>query len=309
MVRPSISLRRSGAGAFPRRRADADSWHDRDVPSLFASYLRVYEPLAAFDRGRQLYWRRYVQEGRAVAPLEGPGRQRTAVLEALGPTWTKLPELPDEAYALETADGLLVCPWNLRVRVAEAALSARDGVPGVLADAFVPPVFAGLAQSVVDDWRSGDNGLQRGTPRLHEQVSTWGVPLRWFVFVDLTERELSGPAGKRVLRYRTDMTKARRRANRAHSVLRRGIGNAPITTAVEETARWLEEFHTRSVVELDYGGLVSLLSDEALTEDDSPGLVAAGLAAVGRGDAEGAAAVYERLVERWRAIQLLERCN
>ena len=70
-------------------------------------------------------------------------------------------------------------------------------------------------------------------------------------------------------------------------MLRRSIGDAPITEAVEESARWLEEFHPRSVVELDYGGLVGLLSDEALATDDSPALVAAGLAGLSRGDADG----------------------
>jgi hypothetical protein len=78
---------------------------------------------------------------------------------------------------------------------------------------------------------------------------------------------------------------------------------------VEETARWLDEFHPGSVVELDYGGLVNLLSDDTLAADDSPGLVAAGLAAVGRGEADAATTAYERLVERWRAVQLLERTN
>lgn len=279
------------------------------MPSLFASYLRVYEPLAAFDRDHQLYWRRYVKEGRAVALSDGPGRQRTAVMEALGAGWTRLPALPDEAYVLEADDTLLVCPWNLRIRVAEAALTARDGVPSVIADAFVPPILAGLAQTIVDDWRSGDRVLERGLPRVHEQVATWGVPLRWFVFVDLEERELSLRPGRRVLRYRTEISKARRRAHRAYAVLRRAIGDAPITVAVEETARWLEEFHSRSIVELDYGGLVNLMSDETLATDDSPGLVSAGLSNVARGDAEAATEVYEKLVERWRAVQLLERCN
>lgn len=306
--------RRGGAGSKPSlvpsevQRAP-ETWHDRGVPSLFASYLRVYEPLTAFDRERQVFWRRYVKEGRAVAPAEGPGRQRTAVLEALGASWTRLPELPDEAYVLESDDTLLICPWNLRIRVAEAALTARDGVPTVLADAFVPPLFAGLAKSVLEDWRSGSRVLERGLPRVHEQVATWGVPLRWFVFIDLSERELVMRPERRVLRYRTEIAKARRRAHRAHSVLRRSLGDAPITAAVEETARWLEEFHPRSVVELDYGGLVNLLSDEALAADDSPGLVAAGLAAVGRGEADAATSAYERLVDRWRAVQLLERCN
>ncbi len=282
------------------------------MPSLFASYLRVYEPLTAFDRERQVFWRRYAREGRALGPIEGPVRQRTAVLEALGAGWTRLPDLPDEAYVLERDDTLLVCPWNLRLRVAEAALNARDGVPTVLADAFVPPVLAGQAKAIVDDWRSGAKVLERGVPRVHEQIATWGVPLRWFVFVDLDEREISlgtGADGKRTLRYRTEISKARRRAHRGVSVLRKSLGDAPITEAVEEGTRWLEEFHPRSIVELDYGGLVNLLPADDLAQDDSPGLVAAGLSALSRGDADAATEAYEKLVARWRAVQLLERCN
>jgi hypothetical protein len=279
------------------------------VPSLFASYLRVYEPLTAFDRDRQIFWRRYAREGRAQGLVEGPVRQRTAVLEALGAGWTRLPDLPDEAYVLDWGDSLLVCPWNLRLRVAEAALNARDGVPTVLADAFVPPVLAGQARAVVEDWRSGAKVLEHGVPRVHEQIATWGVPLRWFVFVDLDEREISLHGEKRVLRYRTDIAKARRRAHRGLSVLRKTLGEAPITEAVEESTRWLEEFHPRSIVELDYGGLVGLLPEDDLAHDDSPGLVAAGLSALSRGDADAATEAYEKLVARWRGVQLLERCN
>jgi hypothetical protein len=279
------------------------------VPSLFASYLRVYEPLTAFDRDRQVFWRRYAREGRALGPIDGPVRQRSAVLEALGAGWTRLPDLPDEAYVLEWGDSLLVCPWNLRLRVAEAALNARDGVPSVLADAFVPPVLAGQARAIVEDWRNGAKVLEHGVPRVHEQVATWGVPLRWFVFVDLDEREYRVAGRRRTLRYRTEISKARRRAHRGVSVLRKSLGDAPITEAVEEGTRWLEEFHPRSIVELDYGGLTTLLPDEDLAQDDSPGLVAAGLSALSRGDAEAATEAYEKLVARWRAVQLLERCN
>jgi hypothetical protein len=279
------------------------------VPSLFASYLRVYEPLTAFDRDRQVFWRRYAREGRDLGLVEGPVRQRTAVLEALGAGWTRLPDLPDEAYVLQWGESLLVCPWNLRLRVAEAALNARDGVPSVLADAFVPPVLAGQARAIVDDWRNGAKVLERGVPRVHEQIATWGVPLRWFVFVDLDERDYVDSEARRALRYRTEISKARRRAHRAVSVLRKTLGDAPITEAVEEGTRWLEEFHPRSVVELDYGGLVNLLPERDLAQDDSPGLVAAGLSALSRGDAEAATEAYEKLVARWRTVQLLERCN
>jgi len=286
-----------------------DPCDDRAVPTLFASYLRIYEPLSAFDRKSQVYWRRYVHEGRAVTPIEGPGRQRTAVIEALGVGWTRLPDLPNDAYVLQSDDTTLICPWNLRVRVAEAALEARDGVPAVLADAFVPPVLAGLARAVVSDWNAGARVLEYGAPRQHEQISTWSVPLRWFVLVDMAERELDLGPGERTLRYRTEISKARSRAHRALSVLRRSVGDVPISEAVEESARWLEEFHPRSVVELDYGGLASILPDDTLDADDSPALVAQGLAALAKGDADAASTAYEQLVDRWRAIQLLERCN
>lgn len=279
------------------------------MSALSASYLRVYEPLSAFDKQSQIYWRGYVHDGRAVTLAEGPGRQRSAVLEALGAHWSRLPDLPDDAYVLEWGDQTLICPWNLRVRVAEAALAARDGVPPVLADAFVPPVLAGLAQSVVADWHSAARVSTSGAGRQHEQVATWSVPLRWFVLVSQEERELSLEPGRRVLRFRTEISKARRRAHKALSVLRRTLGDVPISDAVEESARWLEEFHSRSIVELDYGGLVEMLSDEVLREDDSALLVAAGIEALANGDAAAATVAYEKLVDRWRGIQLLERCN
>lgn len=279
------------------------------MPGLFASYLRVYEPLSAFDKQSQVYWRGYVHDGRAVTLAEGPRRQRTAVLEALGAGWSRLPDLPNEAYVLQSGETTLICPWNLRVRVAEAALEARDGVPPVLADAFVPPALAGVARAVVSDWNAASAANASGAPRQHEQISTWNVPLRWFVLVSAEERELTLEPGRRVLRYRTEISKARRRAHRALSVLRRSIGDVPISEAVEESARWLEEFHSRSIVELDYGGLAEILPDDVLREDDSPTLVATGLTALAGGDADAATAAYERLVERWRAIQLLERSN
>ncbi|WP_027343001.1 hypothetical protein [Hamadaea tsunoensis] len=279
------------------------------MPSQFAAYLRVYEPLAAFDRERQRYWRRYLDEGRAIGSAEGPGRQRVTVLEALGAGWSRLPDLPEEAYVLTTENGALVCPWNLRVRVAEAALTARDGVPAVLADAFVPPALAGIARSVLSDFRGGAQVLDHGLPRVHEHVATWGVPLRWFLFIDFAEREVSVGPGRRLLRYRTQIGQARRRAHQGLGILRRTMGQVAITDSVAEGTRWLEEFHPGSVVELDYGGLVHLFSDEDLLADDSPRLVADGLTALADGDGELATERYEKLVDRWRAIQLMERCN
>lgn len=278
------------------------------VPSPFAAYLRVYEPLAAFSRVQQQQWRVYAAEGHAPGTDEGPALQRRIVIDALGVGWTRLPELPPEAYVLEDGGSLLVCPWELRQQVATAAISARQGVPPTLADAFVPPTLVAAAEQASAEWHNGSRAEQ-SPPKLHEATSGWTIPLRWFVYVDLDEKDLVLRQSERRLRYRTSMARARRRAHRALSVLRRSLGDTPVTEAVEEGARWLEEFHPRAVVELDYGGLVALFSDQELRDDDSPGLAADGLAALAREDAEAATRAYQALVERWRLVQLLERCN
>jgi hypothetical protein len=109
--------------------------------------------------------------------------------------------------------------------------------------------------------------------------------------------------------YVTEMSAARRRAARALAVLCRSMDDGPVVDSVEEVARWLEEFHPRSVVELDYGGLVHLLDDEDLRTDDSAGDVAASVVALGRGDVEGATAAYDRVISRWRTAQLVESAN
>lgn len=286
----------------------------------FAAYLRVYEPLIAFERARQQHWRRYLAAERAVPQSLGPARQRQTVLEALGAGWTQLPELPDDAYVLNDGDVTLVCPWDLRVQVAQGVLSARRGVPEALADAFVPPALTAVAERVMADWRTaadplgdlrgGNAALTEHDQLLHELVSGWVVPARWFAFVEYDERRAALAASERHVRYRTSMARARRRAHRALAVMRRTVGeNAPMTLAMETDARWLEKFHPRSVVELDYGGLVYLMGDRELLDDDSPRVVADTLAALSRGDASAAGELYSDLLERWRKIQLRERRN
>jgi hypothetical protein len=75
---------------------------------------------------------------------------------------------------------------------------------------------------------------------------------------------------------------------------------------LEEIGRWLEEFHPHALVELDYGGLVQLLDDDALRGDQSVAEVAAAVNALSSGELELAAAMYQRLRARWRALEAIE---
>jgi len=113
------------------------------------------------------------------------------------------------------------------------------------------------------------------------------------------------------------MARARRRVARGLAALRHlptGSGDAVLEPAravgdLAEVGRWLEDFHPYSLVELDYGGLVHLVSDDALCGDQSVAEIRAGIDGAARGECELAVAMYMRARDRWRAFAEFEQAN
>lgn len=89
------------------------------------------------------------------------------------------------------------------------------------------------------------------------------------------------------------------------------IWTVPLTWFVPFTPaeRWLEDFHPYSLVELDYGGLVHLVSDDALCGDQSVAEIRAAIDGAARGECELAVAMYMRARDRWRAFAEFEQAN
>ncbi len=288
--------------------------------TAYAAHLRVYEPLAAFSGTERAFWERYVAAGEAPTAERGVALERAASLRALvGLPPAYVPDLGEHAFVTELDGVVLLCPWRTRLRAWESALDVRAELPDLLADAFVPRAVAEGAEESLEAWRDEHAEL-----RVHLQSSTWQVPARWFVLFDPDEREvrpgapppvpgavlsaMTGPGRRtgRSLVYRTAMSRARRRVARALAVLGAVLDEAAMTAGVEDLGRWLEEFHPRSLVELDYGGLVHLLDDAELTGDESARDVAAALSALGAGQADAAAAAYGRVLVRMKALQAVE---
>jgi len=93
-----------------------------------------------------------------------------------------------------------------------------------------------------------------------------------------------------------------------------GSGDALLKPAravgdLAEVGRWLEDFHPYSLVELDYGGLVHLVSDDALCGDQSVAEIRAAIDGAARGECELAVAMYMRARDRWRAFGEFEQAN
>jgi hypothetical protein len=301
-----------------------------------AAFLRVYEPLSAFGRNERARWETYAASSdrpRRADALEAEREEALRRMIALPPIVAPARE-SDQAY-VRWADGTTyICPWQTRLRSWLALGKLRATARPPLADAFAPGQAARAAEDFAGWERKGM------AARVYIQSSTWSVPPTWFIPFAPTERwlvlgtsgerETSRPAtasATRTLIYATTMAQARRRVARALGTVRRVPGGAqgplipgeepdhtvPATVdlerasvALEEIGRWLEEFHPHSVVELDYGGLVQLLDDDALRADQSVAEVSAAVSALASREYELAAAMYQRLRARWRDLEAVE---
>jgi hypothetical protein len=302
------------------------------VTPPYAAELRVYEPLAAFDVEERRRWQQYAQSPAVPSAQAGARRERVLGLVGACRQAAAVPRPGDageHAAVLRGESGLLICPLRTELRCWEAAVETRSALPPEVARAVLPDAEIELASTEQQRWLA-----EHPTRRSHVQVHRWAVPVRWFVLFDREERRLQlgparidfggafgggfggdaggapeGVAVSRSLVYRTAMAKARRRVARALQVLRKALPDGPTVPSVEALGRWLEEFHPRSLVELDYLGLVDLCAEASLRTDDSAGDVAEALAALHRGDTKLASAAYDRVTERWRPAYSVESSN
>ncbi|MGW0536912.1 hypothetical protein [Streptomyces sp. NPDC003032] len=268
----------------------------------YASYLRVYEPLAAFPQPERDHWARYARRSDRPS-YQDELRRSLADLVPTPPVPVPVHESSD-AFVLETDGVLCVCPWRTRLRGWQAMGELAGQLPTPVLDAVLPPVLRRQTAADYEQWLA-----RNPDARPWIRTSTWQVPLHWFVLVSDEERSYGRDEKPPVLRYRTPMVQARRRVARALKTLRDALDEAPLIEGLVDVGRWLEEFHPRSLVELDYGGLVHAVAADELDGDHSAADVAEGIEALRDGDGEGAGEAYARLVERWRAVRDLQFAN
>jgi hypothetical protein len=306
------------------------------VSPPYVAELRVYEPLSAFKPAERKRWEAYAATGASPSTRDGQRQERELGLVAACRAQPRVPrpgEAGEQAYLLSSHAGLVVCPWRTELRSWAAAAELATVLPAELTGSVLPVREVETAAGAHERWLA-----DHPDARSHILTSRWVVPVRWFLPFHRDERRLQlgsrprpadGGAGSgaspgaepgaapaspvtavgRSLVYRTEMAQARRRMARALAVLRRAFDSGPVVGAVESLGRWLEEFHPRSVVELDYGGIVDLRSDAELRSDDSVGDVAEALGAIADGDADNATRAYDRVIERWRIAHRVESAN
>ncbi|MFG3124059.1 hypothetical protein ACGFYO_18895 [Streptomyces sp. NPDC048201] len=270
----------------------------------YAAYLRVYEPLAAFPEPERDHWTRYA--ARPDRPTyQDELRRSLADLLPTPPVPVPVHESAD-AFVLERDGVVCVCPWRTRLRGWQALAGLGGELPPTVLDAALPLLVRDQAAQDYERWLARNPDAR---PWIRD--ANWQIPLAWFVLVADEERRFEPRSGEipPMLRYRTQMVQARRRVARSLRTLRDTVGESPLIDGVLDVGRWLEEFHPRSVVELDYGGLVHAVPAGTLEEDHSAADVAEGIDALRRGDESAASRVYGRLAARWRSVRDLRSAN
>lgn len=288
----------------------------------FSSALRIYEPLEAFPEdqqgalraaGARSVSRAAVENAELLASLgriTRPGGDPfptgatdlvrvLAVPLAGGSTAASPAETPAPDAA--RPEQLLYCPSQLVLRAGLAANALMEGIHGPLAQLLIPEEQRDRHQERIDEVRA-----HSGLGRVHTRASTWGIPFSWFcLFTESDPTDVVESEGRIVtVRIRAGIAEALERVRHAVAHLALAAPDLDMLEDLTQLTEWLELFHPKSMVELDYGAVA-----DKVYPDDSPMDVRLGIECLAEGDMTGAAAAYRRLASRWIPIRQLARAS
>jgi hypothetical protein len=267
-------------------------------PTPYVASLRVYEPIDSFEPGDQTRWKQI-----ALTETTGYEEELRAIKRTIHPE--PLASRSDGAHIIDHDGKRYVAPWSTARRCWAALEDFKSSLPSSVIPFFIP---RSTEEAITDNSSEFENKVP------HILTETWIIPPRWFALFDPEER-LRGTNNFGLFTIaRTELELAKKRCINAHMAVRKAFGPGPVEEELIQLLNWLNLFHPKSIVELDYGGLAIYL-DKALRDNKEDGLNADtsiedvhhsinGLAA---GDGAMAGQGYERLVTRWRRVAALEQ--
>lgn len=263
-------------------------------PTPYVASLRIYEPLTAFEAADRLRWD-------AVDLFESKvAEQKDALVRV---ATLQLPsQRPDGAHILDLDGMRYVSPWSTSVRTWASLNEFKSSVPSTVVPFFVSNSYEEALQDSIDFTASK-------VPHIISQ--TWIIPPRWFAMFETHERLRGHDNDGAYVICRTEIAKAIGRAKTTHNAVRSAFGEGPVEQEILDLIDWLEMFHPKSIVELDYGGLadyleLSLAEEGGLEADTSIEDIQSSIAGLAVGDGALAGRGYERLVTRWRKVAAFE---
>lgn len=262
------------------------------------AYLRVFEPLDAFPPLEREWWGSYVADGPGITRAEAESSEAEAAVRRL---LTGRGSLRSEAALVRRVGRRVhICPLELELRAATALRSFRQQVPRQLVDAFMPDADSG-------DPLESLGGAGR-PPHIRE--APWTVPLVWFVLFDPAERHhVDPPEGRGPrLTYLTSLGQASERLERAIDVVEEHLEHGEdVLAELADLVDWSDEFDDKSLLELDYGGLLGL--GHGVADDNTCADIWRAIDSLSDGDQMAAAAYYGVARSRWARLRDMRSAN
>jgi hypothetical protein len=248
-----------------------------------AAYLRVYLPA---DR---------------VSSVDRPHPSRRTRVVRVTDHFVWDESLAEDAFSVQWDGSSYLCPRFPRLRMLESALAFSNSYPGL------PLISEAGLRSYADEL----DGLRRVSPDARSYIlsSPWHVPLRWFSAFEPGERELYEGGHGLCIRYRTSLASAAERTVFAVTTLEEAGFSDGVVDQVRDLERWLGEFSSSAMLELDYAGVASLFDESDLVLDESCEEVRKSLEALDRGHFEEAGEFYMAVAGRWAHAQSLMFMN
>ncbi len=266
-------------------------------PTPYVASLRVYEPLSAFEPADRLRWEQVTPEAQFDSKNleQSDSLQRVATLQ--------LPNSrPDGVHILDLDGERYICPWSTSVRTWAALTEFKSTNVSTVVPFFISNSFEEALQDSIDLTISK-------VPHIISQ--TWVIPPRWFALFETHERQRGHNHDGAYVICRTAIARAIGRAKTTHNAVKSAFGEGPVEQEILDLVDWLEMFHPKSMVELDYGGLanymeLALAEEGGLEADASIEDIQSSIAGLAVGDGALAGRGYERLVTRWRRVSAFE---
>ncbi len=267
-------------------------------PTPYVASLRIYEPLSAFKPADRLRWQALSSDSTSRLLEQELALRRIVFPEPPA-------HRPDGAHILELDGERFVSPWATAARCWAALDNLKGSLPSTVVPFFISPEAEDLITAGVDL-------LEDKVP--HILTETWIIPPRWFSLFIAEERERGVDQNGPYTIARTTLALAKTRCKSAHEVVVGAFGIGAVEEEIESLFDWLDMFHPKSLLELDYGGLAGYLEstlrangEGGLAADTSIEDVLHSLQGLAAGDGAMAGYGYERLVTRWRRVAALEQ--
>jgi len=267
------------------------------LPTPYVASLRVYEPIDSFETKDQLRWSKI--SNTTPTQIDEQSISLSRMIRGDLSTFKS-----DGIHLLEIEGKRYIAPWSTTTRCWTALDDFKSSLPTSLIPFFIPQKLEEsikLSGEIIEDKVS------------HIITSTWSIPPRWFALFSPEDRLRENNKGGVFTVLRTTIASAKQRAAFTHQSVLDAFGTGPIEAEINDLIKWLEIFNSKSIVELDYGGLAIYLNnllvlngEAGLEADTSVEDVASSIAGLASGDGALATRGYERLVSRWRKVAAME---